>query len=160
MTLFIFFVFTLQVKLQGDKYSVKSLQLSIYQEGKKGKEKKQTTSILVNCWEFKLRELFTMTGSDYLRVPWLLLGPQPCLCSPGEAAAAQGKISREQRMRYVEIFISDESQTGAWWEEKSWSSEQQGRFKKQYLRGAGFFSPLLKNSWRFKWKTEFEATVN
>lgn len=44
--------FILQVKLQGDKHSVKSLKLDIYQEGKKIKrkgKKSQTTSNLVNC---------------------------------------------------------------------------------------------------------------
>lgn len=52
-----------------------------------------------------------MTKSHYLSVPWLLLlDHQPHLYSPQEAAAAQGKISSEQRTCYVQIVISEGSQ--------------------------------------------------
>lgn len=53
-----------------------------------------------------------MTKSHYLSVPWLLLlDHQPHLYSPREAAAAQGKISSEQRTCYVQIVISEGSAT-------------------------------------------------
>lgn len=53
-----------------------------------------------------------MTKSYYLSVPWLLLlDHQPHLYSPREAAAAQEKISSEQRTCYVQIVISEGSPT-------------------------------------------------